>query len=121
MESTHTEVSGGSPPTWRWLAGFLAVGVCWGFTTPFVRKAAISRNRRTRAHTLAEINHEARWFKVKAFELIDNAIDLLKSPAYAIPLLLNVTGSVWFFLLIGEAGRTIHSWFYNCVSDLEQN
>ena len=32
-------------------------------------------------------------------------VDLLKNPAYAVPLLLNVTGSVWFFLLIGQAGK----------------
>lgn len=29
--------------------------------------------------------------------------DLLRRPAYAIPLVMNVTGSVWFFLLIGKA------------------
>jgi drug/metabolite transporter (DMT)-like permease len=29
--------------------------------------------------------------------------DLLKSPAYAVPLLINLTGSVWFFLLVGQA------------------
>jgi len=36
-------------------------------------------------------------------------LDLLKNPAYAIPLLLNITGSVWFFLLIGQAG--MHLWY----------
>lgn len=30
-------------------------------------------------------------------------VDTLRSPAYAIPFLINVTGSVWFFLLIGSA------------------
>lgn len=30
-------------------------------------------------------------------------VDLLRRPAYAIPFLINVTGSVWFFLLIGQA------------------
>jgi hypothetical protein len=30
-------------------------------------------------------------------------IGVLSRPAYAIPLLLNVTGSVWFFVLIGKA------------------
>lgn len=32
-------------------------------------------------------------------------VDLLRSPAYAVPLVVNLTGSVWFFLLIGKAGR----------------
>ena len=30
--------------------------------------------------------------------------DLLRNPRYAVPLLVNLTGSVWFFLLIGKAG-----------------
>ena len=30
--------------------------------------------------------------------------DVLKRPGYAIPFLLNITGSMWFFLLIGKAG-----------------
>ncbi len=30
-------------------------------------------------------------------------MDLLRSPAYAVPLVINLTGSVWFFLLIGRA------------------
>lgn len=38
------------------------------------------------------------WYAVK---------DLLQNPKYAIPLLLNVTGSVWFFLLIGQAGMLL--------------
>lgn len=33
-------------------------------------------------------------------------LDLLKSPAYAVPLVINLTGSVWFFLLIGKAGES---------------
>ena len=30
--------------------------------------------------------------------------DLLRCPGYAVPLLVNLTGSVWFFVLIGGAG-----------------
>jgi len=29
----------------------------------------------------------------------------LRNPKYAIPLVINLTGSVWFFLLIGKAGE----------------
>ena len=32
-------------------------------------------------------------------------LDLLRSPGYAVPLVINLTGSVWFFLLIGKAGE----------------
>ena len=28
---------------------------------------------------------------------------MLRRPAYAVPFLINVTGSIWFFLLIGQA------------------
>ncbi len=31
-------------------------------------------------------------------------VDLLRCPAYAVPLVVNLTGSVWFFLLVGENG-----------------
>lgn len=30
--------------------------------------------------------------------------DLLRRPAYFVPLLLNLSGSVWFFLIVGQAG-----------------
>lgn len=36
--------------------------------------------------------------------------DLLRCPAYAVPLLVNLTGSVWFFLLIGKAGECGDVW-----------
>lgn len=32
-------------------------------------------------------------------------LDLLRVPGYAVPLVVNLTGSVWFFLLIGRAGE----------------
>jgi len=35
-------------------------------------------------------------------------VDLLKNPRYAAPLVLNLTGSVWFFLLIGKAGTLFY-------------
>ena len=37
-------------------------------------------------------------------------VDLLRRPGYAVPLLVNLTGSVWFFLLIGKAGRCFSHW-----------
>ena len=33
--------------------------------------------------------------------------DLLRNWRYALPLVINLTGSVWFFLLIGKAGEFI--------------
>ena len=46
--------------------------------------------------------------KRKIWSILYAVMDLLRNPAYAVPLLLNVTGSVWFFLLIGQAGE-LHS------------
>ena len=41
-------------------------------------------------------------------------VDLLRSPAYALPLAVNLTGSVWFFLLIGQAGESERFSFVGC-------
>lgn len=43
------------------------------------------------------------WLKKKILGVLYAVIGVLSRPAYAIPLLLNVTGSVWFFILIGKA------------------
>lgn len=90
------------PSILRWILGFLMVGACWGLTTPFMRKAALNytppehpaltdpKNSALKKKTLSI------WYAVKG---------VLSRPAYAVPLLLNVTGSVWFFILIGKAGE----------------
>jgi hypothetical protein len=43
------------------------------------------------------------WLKKKLLGIWYAVIGVLSRPAYAIPLLLNVTGSIWFFILIGKA------------------
>lgn len=43
------------------------------------------------------------WFKRKLLGIWYAVIGVLSRPAYAVPLLLNVTGSIWFFILIGKA------------------
>lgn len=43
------------------------------------------------------------WAKSKIHGAFFGVIDLLRNPKYAIPLVINLTGSVWFFLLIGQA------------------
>ncbi|KAM3425334.1 Transmembrane protein 234-like protein [Cercospora zeina] len=94
-----------SPPVWRWVIGFLMVGACWGLTTPFMRKAAVLRDALPKPSRPYLTDPKISWIKRKFFGIAFAVIDLLKSPRYAIPLLLNVTGSVWFFLLIGQAGK----------------
>jgi hypothetical protein len=45
------------------------------------------------------------WLKRKVLGVWYAVIGVLSRPAYAVPLLVNVTGSVWFFILIGQAGK----------------
>lgn len=45
------------------------------------------------------------WWKRKIWGVLYAVSDVLRRPAYAIPLVINLTGSVWFFLLIGQAGE----------------
>ena len=98
------------PPVFNYILGFLLVGVAWGFTTPFIRRAA--RAHKPPAHPVLDEPRVRQsvvrrtvygwWFAV---------VDLLRNPAYVVPLGLNVTGSVWFFLLIGKAGEFCPSLF----------
>lgn len=88
----------------RYVIGFLIIGVAWGFTTPFIRAAA-------RSHTppphpiLSSPAVQKSFLKSKLYAAFFGVVDLLRNPRYAIPLVINLTGSVWFFLLIGQAGE----------------
>lgn len=92
------------PPIWRWIVGFLLVGVAWGFTTPFMRKAAVVRDLKPKPQRPLLTDPKVSWLKRQAATVFYAIRDLLGSPAYAVPLLLNITGSIWFFLLVGQAG-----------------
>lgn len=108
-----------SPGILRYVLGFLLVGAAWGLTTPFMRKAALSNpsaddpanpaNKASRKWLKEERaggdGGNALWVKRKVWGVGYAVFDLLRRPAYAVPLLVNVTGSVWFFLLIGQAGE----------------
>lgn len=69
-----------------------------------MRKAAVARDKHPQATRPYLTSPNTPWLKKKFWGVLYAVIDLLKNPSYAIPLLLNVTGSVWFFLLIGQAG-----------------
>ncbi|GJC98568.1 integral membrane protein [Colletotrichum higginsianum] len=43
------------------------------------------------------------WLRSRIYGAFFGVLDLLRNPRYAVPLLINLTGSVWFFLLIGQA------------------
>lgn len=93
------------PPVFNYILSFILVGLAWGFTTPFIRRAAQSHN--PPAHPVLESPAvQASWLKSKVYGAFFGVVDLLRNPRYAIPLVLNLTGSVWFFLLIGKAGKS---------------
>lgn len=171
------------PPVINYVLSFLLVGVAWGFTTPFIRRAAADFNARqdakrnlnqdttipteregeedegqellggdqdrSREENVNEgdeerdegntsdnsnqqpINENSRtsqgqqqpqpqpawlnppltraaWVKNKLITLFWTIINLLRTPAYSIPLVINLTGSIWFFLLVGKHGTYIH-------------
>ncbi|KAI9849968.1 MAG: hypothetical protein M1838_006226 [Thelocarpon superellum] len=76
------------------------VGLAWGFTTPFIRRAAISHH--PPPHPILD-SSDLSWTAKKIASVWFKVTDLLRNPRYAVPLLINLTGSVWFFLLIGQA------------------
>ncbi|PHH49244.1 Transmembrane protein 234 -like protein [Ceratocystis fimbriata CBS 114723] len=90
------------PPVVNYVLSFILVGIAWGFTTPFIRRAAKTHN--PPVHPILT-SHAVRssWIKSKVYGAFFAAIDLLRNPRYAAPLVMNLTGSVWFFLLIGQA------------------
>ena len=92
------------PPAINYVLGFLLVGLAWGLTTPFIRRAA--KDHHPPPHPVLESEAVQRsWLKSKVYGAFFAVVDLLRNPRYAVPLLLNLTGSVWFFLLIGKAGE----------------
>ncbi|CAK7238497.1 hypothetical protein SEUCBS140593_010748 [Sporothrix eucalyptigena] len=92
------------PAAINYIAGFLLVGIAWGFTTPFLRRAA--RDHSPPPHPLLErADVKASTVKRRVYGAVFAVADLLRNPRYAVPLLLNLTGSVWFFLLIGKAAK----------------
>lgn len=97
------------PGAFNYILSFLLVGLAWGFTTPFIRRAAVDFNARNdkKAQSQGEAGADASpssWVRMKITSVFWTVVNLLRTPAYAIPLLLNLTGSVWFFLLVGKHG-----------------
>lgn len=106
------------PSIFRWVLGFLMVGAAWGLTTPFMRRAAINYTAPERPW----LNDPSKsWIRRKASGVIYAVLDLLRRPAYAFPLLVNITGSVWFFLLIGQAGKSLFVCLFFDAHEAEQH
>lgn len=93
------------PGPLNYIVGFTLVGIAWGLTTPFIRRAA--KDHHPAPHPVLESDAvRASWLRAKVYGTFFAVVDLLRNPRYAVPLLLNLTGSVWFFLLIGKAGES---------------
>jgi hypothetical protein len=82
--------------------GFIVVGIAWGFTTPFMRRAAIGHKSSTKPFLKDE---KVPWLRRKVVSLWYTVTDLLRRPSYSVPLFLNLSGSLWFFLIVGQAGK----------------
>ncbi|KAJ5118855.1 hypothetical protein N7448_010560 [Penicillium atrosanguineum] len=147
-----------APSVFNYVLSFLLVGVAWGFTTPFIRRAAADFNarqekqsqsprgrsqsqpqlvdgeeeqellptedegvrRRSGSSQRAAARDERdgdedniptpawkregkkSWLREKIVGVFWTVVNLLKTPAYSIPLVVNLTGSIWFFLLVGK-------------------
>ncbi|KAL2269201.1 hypothetical protein VTJ83DRAFT_4047 [Remersonia thermophila] len=123
-----TPIPDTQPPTINFILSFLLVGLAWGFTTPFIRRAAQDRDAAAAAAAAASVkpddaakNEPTTWWG-RITGLIGRgaaaAVDLLRNPRYAIPLVLNLSGSVWFFLLVGKAELSLTVPIVNTVAFL---
>ncbi|KAG9241542.1 hypothetical protein BJ878DRAFT_584360 [Calycina marina] len=91
-----------SPPIFNYILGFLLIGIAWGLTTPFIRAAA-KTHKPSHHPILSTPAVQNSFVKRTVYGSLFKLTDLLRNPRYAIPLVVNLTGSVWFFLLIGKA------------------
>jgi hypothetical protein len=107
-----------TPSPFNYILSFLLVGLCWGFTTPFIRKAAVSYTSPTNASIT---DPKRSWVSRQILKAFWTVVGLLRKPTYAVPLLLNLTGSVWFFLLVGQAGTFLSSIPHFSIFDFESS
>jgi hypothetical protein len=101
--SDPSSPSSSPPPLINYILGFILVGLAWGLTTPFIRHAAKMHQPRRHAALKSAAGRRS-WVRRRLVGAFFAVADLLRNPRYAAPLLLNLTGSVWFFVLIGQAG-----------------
>ena len=172
MDPSEPDTS--QPPIINYILSFLLVGVAWGFTTPFIRRAAADFSARqeqqqessptvttdnnndnvhltpipdpnnddeneeeeeeeeedhplppatatataTPQHKPAWMRNQTStksWLRTKLTSIFWTVINLLRTPAYSIPLVVNLTGSVWFFLLVGKHGMFLFFYLSSCV------
>jgi hypothetical protein len=101
-----------NPPLVNLIFGYLLIGLAWGFTTPFIRRAAkahVAPAHPVLARLAGDGGRQTTWWKkyivAKMLGIWFAVTDLLRDWRYALPLVINLTGSVWFFLLVGASGE----------------
>jgi hypothetical protein len=121
-----------APSAFNYILSFILVGIAWGFTTPFIRRAAVDFNKRQEEtnrlssasthgnedddddNTIPAQSQRGGFdIKKKISAVFWTVVNLLRTPGYAIPLVVNLTGSVWFFLLVGKHGMSHLSFLEN--------
>ncbi|KKZ61303.1 hypothetical protein EMCG_04079 [[Emmonsia] crescens] len=106
MHLKDTPIVEPPPSAFNYILSFLLVGVAWGFTTPFIRRAAVDLSARNEQKPTSQQTEDdaasSSWVKRKILSLFQTVVNLLRTPGYTVPLLMNLTGSVWFFLLVGK-------------------
>ena len=95
-----------NPGLLRHVLGYLLVGCAWGLTTPFMRQAAIKARPQSPRH----VPSEEHWIKTQCLSIWHSVLGLVQQPAYTIPLLINLSGSVMFFIIVGQAGDYPKVW-----------
>ena len=116
-----TELSDPKPSPFNYILSFLLVGIAWGFTTPFIRRAAVKYKSPTAEAHPSLFDERKSWLSRRFWMVIYSIGGLLRTPSYAIPLLCNLTGSVWFFLLVGQAGTFFAVGILKLSTDILQN
>ncbi|PGG97074.1 hypothetical protein AJ79_09348 [Helicocarpus griseus UAMH5409] len=107
MDNADTTLVETPPSAFNYVLSFLLVGIAWGFTTPFIRRAAVNYNARSEQkqsspQTEKDAVSSSWWLKRKLVSLLQTVVNLLRTPGYTVPLLMNLSGSAWFFLLVGK-------------------
>jgi uncharacterized membrane protein len=111
LPSSSPSSTAPGPSPFNYILSFLIVGLCWGFTTPFIRKAAITHHVPSNP-SITDPNRS--WLLRQIAKVFFSIIGLLRNPRYAVPLVLNLTGSIWFFLLVGQAGKLLALTDFTC-------
>ncbi|MCJ1273858.1 hypothetical protein MMC21_001651 [Puttea exsequens] len=94
--STPSDSPPPTPSILAWTLGFLLVGAAWGLTTPFIRRAALHFHPAPHASLeRVDTSTKAGWVRGKVLRGFWIVVDLLRCPGYAVPLVVNLTGSVW--------------------------